>query len=295
MVSKEFEFVGRNLAVELADLINAEIEYFRPMLERSEKSTREDRARWREETIRQRQKRVSLEVFALLNGMVQYGPFKGLRLIEDPWWGHLDLGSQCLGLYEKEILNFIENIQPGQFSTFLDIGAADGYYAVGILFSGKIKQSICFERTDKGRKAIQKNWIANGSKGRLRVEGIANRTTLSSLTDYDLEKALILIDIEGDEFELLDYDVLYMLRRSTILLEIHNWVVGFEEKYKKLLSNLDRLFSIEIIERVDRQVEKFNELRDFTDDNRLLLVSERRPCLMRFLQLTPKIKTRDFD
>ena len=290
MVSKKIEFVGRNLAVELADLINAEIEYFRPMLERSEKFTPEDKMHWREETIRERQERVSLEVFRLLNGTVRYGPFKGLQLIEDPWWGHLDLGSQCLGLYEKEILNFIENIQPDQFSTFIDIGAADGYYGVGILFSEKIKQSICFERTDKGRKAIHTNWTKNGSRGRLRVEGIANRTTISSLGEDDLEKALILIDIEGNEFDLLDYDILYKFRHSTILLEIHNWVDGFKEKYKKLLSNLDRLFSIEIIERVDRQVDKYAELRDFTDDIRLLLVSERRPCLMRFLELTPRGK-----
>lgn len=70
-----------------------------------------------------------------------------------------------MGLYEKEILKFIENIEDGQFTNFIDIGTADGYYAVGILSTGKIQRSICFEETDKGREAIFTNWKKNGSIG----------------------------------------------------------------------------------------------------------------------------------
>ena len=71
---------------------------------------------------------------------------------------------------------------------------------------------------------------------------------------------------------------------------VSDLIIFLQEKYKKLLSNLDKFFCIKIIERLDRQVDGYAELRDFTDDNRLLLVSERRPCLMRFLELTPKSK-----
>ena len=104
------------------------------------------------------------------------------------------------------------------------------------------------------------------------------------MTKSDLKKSLILIDIEGGEFDLLSPDVVYKFRHSKTLLEVHNWVTDFEEKYKKLLSSLDKFFCIKIIKRLDRQVDGYAELRDFTDDNRLLLVSERRPCLMRFLE-----------
>tara|TARA_Y100001968_G_scaffold66625_1_gene57476 strand:- start:240 stop:1073 length:834 start_codon:yes stop_codon:yes gene_type:complete len=276
--------------VKLEDLISSELDYFRPMLQRDKQSSFQQRELWRRETIRQRQKRVSLELFNILNGTVKYGPFKGLRLTQDTWWGQLDLGSQCLGLYEKEILEFIKNIEEGQFTNFIDIGAADGYYAVGILSTGKIQRSICFEKTDEGREAIRTNWKKNGSIGQLVVKGKANIKSIGTLTKYDLEKSLILIDIEGGEFDLLSNDILYKFRHSKILLEIHNWVTDFEKKYKKLLSSLDKFFFIKIIERMNRHVDKYAELRDFTDDNRLLLVSERRPCLMRFLELTPKSK-----
>ena len=274
--------------MKLTDLISSELEYFRPMLERDKQSSLEQREIWRGETIRQRQKRISLELFNMLNGTVKYGPFKGLHLTHDPWWGQLDLGSQCLGLYEKEILKFIENIEDGQFTNFIDIGAADGYYAVGLLSTGKIQRSICFEKTDKGREAIFTNWKKNGSIGQLVVKAKANFESIATLTEHDLERSLILIDIEGGEFELLNNDTIHKFRHSKILLEIHNWVTDFEEKYKNLLISLDETFCIKIIKRVDRQVDNYMELRDFTDDNRLLLVSERRPCLMRFLELTPK-------
>ena len=274
--------------MKLTDLISSELEYFRPMLERDKQSSFEQREIWRGETIRQRQKRISLELFKMLNGTVKYGPFKGLRLTHNPWWGQLDLGSQCLGLYEKEILKFIENIEDGQFTNFIDIGAADGYYAVGVLSTGKIQRSICFEKTDKGREAIFTNWKNNGAIGQLVVKAKANFESIATLTEHDLERSLILIDIEGGEFELLNNDTIHKFRYSKILLEIHNWVTDFEEKYKNLLISLDEFFCIKIIKRVDRQVDNYMELRDFTDDNRLLLISERRPCLMRFLELTPK-------
>ena len=274
--------------MKLTDLISSELEYFRPMLERDKQSSFEQREIWRGETIRQRQKRISLELFKMLNGTVKYGPFKGLRLTHNPWWGQLDLGSQCLGLYEKEILKFIENIEDGQFTNFIDIGAADGYYAVGLLSTGKIPGSICFEKTDKGREAILTNWKNNGAIGQLVVKVKANFESIATLTEHDLERSLILIDIEGGEFELLNNDTIHKFRYSKILLEIHNWVTDFEEKYKNLLISLDEFFCIKIIKRVDRQVDNYMELRDFTDDNRLLLISERRPCLMRFLELTPK-------
>ncbi len=274
--------------MKLTDLISSELKYFRPMLERDKQSSFEQREIWRGETIRQRQKRISLELFKMLNGTVKYGPFKGLRLTHNPWWGQLDLGSQCLGLYEKEILKFIENIEDGQFTNFIDIGAADGYYAVGLLSTGKIQRSICFEKTDKGREAIFTNWKNNGAIGQLVVKAKANFESIATLTEHDLERSLILIDIEGGEFELLNNDTIHKFRYSKILLEIHNWVTDFEEKYKNLLISLDEFFCIKIIKRVDRQVDNYMELRDFTDDNRLLLISERRPCLMRFLELTPK-------
>lgn len=247
-----------------------------------------EREAWGHETIRQRQERISLEVFDMLNGTVRYGPFTGLKLERNPWWGRLDLGSQCLGLYELEILNFLSHLEPGRFSTFIDIGAADGYYAVGMLKSLRIPKAICFERSDSGRDAIGRLWRNNGSEGVLEVLAEANPRTIAELSQNDLSCALVMVDIEGAEFDLLVKKTLSILKFCTVIIEIHNWIDDFLARYTEFLHDASKHYDIAILERLDRSTSHINELRDFTDDNRLLLVSERRPCLMRFLKLSPR-------
>ena len=270
------------------ELILAEAEYFYPMLERAQKCTLEQREAWRRETIRERQERMSLEVFDILDGNVKYGPFKGLRLDRNTWWGKLDLGSQCLGLYEKEILNLIESTPAGHYSTFIDIGAADGYYAIGMLVSAKINKTICFELTEKGRAVIAENWKNNHSPGELTILGAANAESFATLKADDLSNAFVLVDVEGAEFDLLTDDVLHQLKACTIVIEIHHWIDNFLDQYNAFLRNASRYFELETIARVERETSNLPELRDFTDDSRLLLTSERRPGMMRFLKLTPK-------
>ena len=82
--------------------------------------------------------------------------------------------------------------------------------------------------------------------------------------------------------------VLEKLLHSTIVIEIHNWINDFEHRYFAFLESAFNLFKVEVLSPVSRDIHKYQELRDFTDDNRLLLVSERRPCQMRFLKLSPK-------
>ena len=270
------------------DLIRKELAYFHPMKIREAQATDETKKFWRTETIRERQRRIALEAFDLCEGKIKYGPFKGLLLNRNTWWGELDLGSQCFGLYEREILNIIEKITPDTYQTFIDIGAADGYYAIGILKSGKIKRAICYEQSPDGRFALKKNWEKNLKPGQLDIFGEANIETLRQLSAADLQNVLILIDVEGAEFDILNRETLHRFQDCEMIVEIHNWTVGFVEKYTRLLKEASEYFTIEIIGRVERPTMDISELRDFTDDNRLLLTSERRPCLMRFLRLLPK-------
>jgi precorrin-6B methylase 2 len=273
--------------VDIQEFINSENAYFKPILVRAANASEEQRSVWRKETISQRLERISLEVFDMLGGAVRYGPFKGLKLQKTTWWGKCDLGSMLLGLYEKEILDYVDGLMVGECSTFIDIGAADGYYACGLLSSGKVAKAICFEQSDLGQEVIHANWLNNGSKGKLEIYGEANSVSIKALHQQDLESALVLIDIEGYEFELLTDDVLRKLSSCTLVIEIHNWVDNFLTKYEELLVDASQYFQIEVIQRVERPASALAELRDFSDDNRLLITCERRPCLMRFLKLTP--------
>lgn len=278
--------ISGKAAVSLEDLIAGELKYFEPMTVRARRSTKEQREEWASETVRERHERVSDEVYALCNAEVKYGPFRNMKLSSKRWWGNRDRGSQCLGLYEKEILDEIELHVEG-YDTFIDIGAADGYYAIGMLFSGKAQHAICFESSDLGQSTILENWKLNGSPGSLKCFGEATAASLAKLLPRDLVDSLVLIDIEGAEFALLSDAVLALLCKSNVIIEIHNWVDNFTEEYSALLTRLQKRFQITPIARAERPTFHLDELRDFTDDNRLLLTSESRPCVMRFLKLTP--------
>ena len=270
----------------IEDLFASEMEYFEPMLKRNSVSSEKLSHAWRKETVAERLERVSLEVYDLCDGVISQGLFSGMQLGQDTWWGKSDLGSQCLGFYEKEILEIIT--ANGPYDNFIDIGAADGYYAIGMLHSVMASRAICFEVSDKGRVAIRKNWQTNGSPGLLEILGEANEVTVSALSPVITTKSLVLIDIEGFEFELLTPKVVSILSKCDVIVEIHNWVEDFPNRYKSLLMTLDNYFRIEIVKRSDRNTVDCSLLRSFTDDNRLLVTSERRPCLMRFLHLSPK-------
>ena len=158
------------------EFIASELEYFKPMINNQSLVTNEMLKAFRDETLAQRKERISLQTYDLCDGVVRYGLFEGLKLNRETWWGKSDLGSQCLGFYEKEILNLIA--RRGPYEIFLDIGAADGYYAVGMLQSRMAKKVICFETSKEGQLAIQKNWITNNSVGELNVHGEANQLSI---------------------------------------------------------------------------------------------------------------------
>ena len=268
-------------------LIESEMRYFAPILEDAEQTANEDYAGYRSETVAERRARISHETHALCGGKVTYGAFKGLRLNRHTWWGGADLGAQCLGIYEKHILDFISSAGP--FSTFLDIGAADGFYAVGMLYSRYAAKTICFETSKKGRDAIKKNWIANNSVGELEIHGEADGLSIEKVANQLTFPAFVLLDIEGGEFELLSPRVISLLRHCDVIIEVHSWVTDFPAKYQRLLTDLYVHFEVEVLAHAVRDVDSIPLLATYPDDNRLLVASEGRPYLMRFLRLVPRI------
>ena len=272
------------------EFINNELKYFSPMKLRKDKYSIEDLEKFSLETVKQRSERISNEVYDLFEGSVKYGHFRGLKLIKKSTWGVNNLGLMCIGQYEKEVLNFICSGSLNEKKIFIDIGAGVGYYAVGVLNSKLFDSCICFEKDKHSRNLILENWKENGSPGELTIYCDVFSDFKKKLKNIELSEAFFLIDIEGGEFDLLTKKNLIFLSKSIILIEIHNWILDFENKYISLLRLANEFFDIKIIERQEKETIYMEELRSFTDDNRLLLLSESRPCLMRYLILFPKKK-----
>ena len=267
-------------------LIKSEDVFFSHSFVEQGNLTPERIGRFRTETIAERRLRLSNEMIETLQGRVAHGPFKGLHLDPVPGWGSMDLCSMLLGTYEIEVMEALHSSELAHCSHLVNIGAADGYYAVGGLYNGRFETADCFELTKAGRQTIKRNADHNGVVDKIRIFGEAGSDFPNMIGDVDWAQTILLCDIEGAEFELLDEDCLDRLSKSTILIEVHNWVEDFQSKYHNLLERVASRFNIKLLERSALPAHFLPELRGYPDDNRLLMLSEGRPNIMRFLLLS---------
>jgi hypothetical protein len=132
--------------------------------------------------------------------------------------------AKLLGTYEKELHAIVSDIQREKFDRIIDIGAAEGYYAVGMARANSNEhpgvQVIAYEGQELGRKLLREVAELNSVKS-LDIRGFCDRAALNS----DLSAAartLIICDVEGYETELLDPAAIPALRDCSVLVELHD-------------------------------------------------------------------------
>lgn len=230
-----------------------------------------------------------LKRLVAMNGyVIAYGPFKGMKLNGDVWWGKYSVNSKLLGVYEKNVLDKICAYSNFIDGPFVDIGAADGYYAVGVAYSGLSDCVYAYEISQKGRDRLVQNAVLNDCRDKVVVEAEANYERLSALLEKHAQ-ALVLIDIEGAEYALLDQRTLALLRRSFIIVELHPWKAeDGVSRERDLIARAEEHFRVAYIADAVRDPNQFRELDQFSDDERLLALSEGRERNMRWMALEPK-------
>jgi len=225
----------------------------------------------------------------MLGGVIKYGPFTGLRLSPLSYWGASDRASMLLGLYEREILDRLERI-PITHDVLIDVGAADGYYALGLLASGKTKHSYCFEASEVGQQVIQANALLNGLSSAITVLGIADSnfpSLLARVYSVDLARCLVIVDVEGAEFEILTRTVFQELAGSFLVIELHMWMQNADEQVSRMLHNCLEWYEVEFLTTTARDLSTFPEISNWPDDDRWILCSEGRRRQPKWLFLTP--------
>ena len=227
---------------------------------------------------------LSSKISKIYNNTVQQGPFKGMIINEDQFWGPGDRSSKILGLYEKEIQDLIVSIQKDKnYSTFVDIGGADGFFAIGSLVNNLFEKCEVFEISKKGRNSIQKNSKKNNVYDSIKIHDKASKRSLIKIDN--INNSLILCDIEGGEYELFDEKLINEIYPSDIIIEIHknkeNSLVNFEKRFTKT-------YSLTKITQEPRSLKNFKELENINDNNRALIMSEGRSGIQEWWYLSPK-------
>lgn len=152
---------------------------------------------------------------------VRLGPFAGMR------YGLCSVGSayipKLLGTYERELADLVEVVCSRNPELIIDIGAAEGYYAVGLALRNRTSRVIAFESEESGRAALGDMAELNQVTSRIEIRGKCEAADLES-TLAGAIFPIVICDVEGYEEHLLDMAAVPSLSSATILVEMHDFV-----------------------------------------------------------------------
>jgi hypothetical protein len=146
------------------------------------------------------------------------GPFAGMPYIAD------SSGSaflpKIIGTYELEIAPAIDAIKSTPYDVIVDIGAAEGYYAVGLARAKPDTRIVCFEAHKPARYLFDRLAKLNQLDARIEIHGYCTPADLATALSRADHPAVI-CDCEGGEDTLLNPTTIPALTRATILVELH--------------------------------------------------------------------------
>lgn len=223
------------------------------------------------------------------------GPFKYMKYVE------VSVGSELipklLGTYELELHDIIYNILKNSYDLIIDIGAAEGYYAVGLAKKFPATKIVAYECNTDGQTLIRQMAKLNGIKENLEIKGLC---TLENLINdlNNVKSCLIILDAEGAENTLLDLVKIPNLKYCEILVEIHDHIIS-----NVGLSIVNRFSSTHFITKIAEKPRNTKDLPFFSLLNRWILPktnefrlkidpnnpTESIPLNMYWLHMVPKI------
>ena len=218
------------------------------------------------------------------------GPFQGIRM-ELSGLSSRHLLCYLLGSAEIELRDVIGRIIDRGYRTILNIGAADGYYAVGLAVRSPGTHVEAFEALPAFHPIVERSARANGVQGRIVLRGACDANALRHHLQTDVRPSLVLIDIEGGEAELLDPLAVPQLRQVDILVETHDAFVPHVTE--TLIDRFQPTHHIECYTARPRQLNDFPAdflptLKRWLPHLVVELMDERRTGLQHWLFLTAK-------
>jgi hypothetical protein len=195
-------------------------------------------AKWRAEILEEALVRRS-------GDRVLSGPFKGMAYPLRTTEGARN--PRLVGCYEASLQPVIEEIIAVGYDLVIDIGAAEGYYAVGLALRMPWARVMARDAEVRAQLACRELARINRVEARLEVGGELDRAELSRVI---AGRCVIICDTEGAEEELLDPQVTPALQKADILVEVHE---GMKAGRVELLTG--RFAESHDIRRIERRID----------------------------------------
>jgi hypothetical protein len=147
------------------------------------------------------------------------GPFRGMR------YGDFSYNSalipKLLGTYEADLHGWVGEALAAGYDAVINIGCAEGYYAVGFAFANPTIEVVAFDTSSAAIDMLMKLATLNGLQDRVRIADAHTAAELEVLLRR-YRRPLLFIDIEGAEDELLDLRRAPSLAAADMIIETHD-------------------------------------------------------------------------
>jgi len=219
---------------------------------------------------------------------VLHGPFRGLRYPEEIAASGSRLLPKLLGSYERELHATIEALLQIPFDQIVDIGCAEGYYAVGLALRCPSAQIQARDLDPVALARCQKLAAENGVADRVHTGGTVSPEDFAELAKPP--HTLILSDCEGAEKSLFTPNSIPHLAHAYLVIELHD---AFDPTISPAIhATFADSHSIEIIPSIPDlhkpRHTSYPEIADLDLPTRIAILDESRPGIMEWAVLSPK-------
>ncbi len=227
---------------------------------------------------------VCRRLLAYNGNTVRQGPFSGLKLTEECLLS-LCNSPALLGTYEMELHPWFFKMEANKYDRIIDIGAAEGYYAVGMaLRTGSTVDA--YEAAPVARRFCQSIAKLNGLSNHVRIHSYCSQKVLLKL---DGLRCFVLSDCEGFEVFLFSGDVIRALSRSDLIIELHDRGASRTTVRQVLESRLKGTHNVQVVRSRTRTLSDFPgpQLMEVLGADAIRTLSEGRSPNQEWIVATP--------
>jgi hypothetical protein len=187
-----------------------------------------------------------------------------------------------LALTKWNVMSLSSASAAGPYERVINIGAGEGYYAVGLARRLPKAHVVAFEMDPFSRQLCSRLAGLNGVQSRVEIRGACDRDTLAASL---IGKCAVVSDCEGAELDLVLPEKVPGLVQTTLLVELHEFVTrgissAIESRFKET-------HTIERRQSCERNPAAWPILQNLSARQKAALISEYRPCAMEWLFAEP--------
>lgn len=220
------------------------------------------------------EKALFIKEYKKLYGLtVNDGTFRGLKFPFDTVIGSAFI-PKLVGTYEDELHHIFDDIKRTRvYKHLIDVGAAEGFYAVGLSKYLEIDDVIAFETREESRKLIEELALYNDVQN-VRIFGQCGMKNFNEVTK--VKYGLIFCDCEGCELILIDTEKFNSLLYHDIIVELHDYSESGDTIMEKFRQRFDKTHEITFINCRSTKITKNSYIKELLLNKEYLLSEGRK-------------------